>query len=38
MYPRIPCKLVAEPLGSAERTVGTTDLYNPTEQKRGCTE
>jgi len=38
MNPRIPCKLVAEPLGSAERTVGTTALYNPTEQRQDCTE
>jgi len=26
MYSRIPWKLLADPLGSAERTVGQTDL------------
>jgi hypothetical protein len=26
MYPRIPCELVANLLGSMERTLGTTDL------------
>jgi hypothetical protein len=27
MYPRIPWELVADPLGYAERTLGTTDIY-----------
>ena len=26
MYPWIPCKLVADPVGSVEHTLGTTDI------------
>jgi len=26
MYPRIPCEPVADPLGSAEHTLGTADI------------
>jgi hypothetical protein len=29
MYPRIPWELVADPSGSAEHTLGSTDLYSP---------
>ena len=28
MYPRIPCEVVADPLGSAEHSLGTTALNN----------